>query len=461
MRLLSFLLLALLGAFSLVLAADSSAENSTAAANPLAALPVCAQKCLASAVANSTCNPNDVKCTCESASIQESSAICIAGACTVRESLTTKNATSTLCGVPVRNKTPIFANVTIVLGVIAGFIVVLRIGSKIGLRLGLASDDYAILVTLACGIPSSVMNVRGTGGNGEGKDIWTLPFDMITRFGVYFYTLEILYFAQVMLLKMTLLFFYLQIFPGPARKLLWGTVVVNGIFGVSFMLLATFQCTPISFFWDGWDGEHKGKCLNSNAIGWANAAISIALDLWMIAIPMWQVRNLNLHWKKKVGVAIMLLVGTFVTVVSIVRLQFLVNLGSSANPTFDQVDVSIWSTVEINTGIICTCLPSIRLFLIRLFPVLGGSSHKRSGYQNYPDSYGKSDHANSRAKTLVSAVKSQTRPEHNGIELETRYEVRYSDEDEARLVRMQEGHNLKSAHEASARSVNSASEVSL
>lgn len=115
------------------------------------------------------------------------------------------------------------------------------------------------MVTLACGIPSSVMNVRGTGGNGEGKDIWTLPFDMITRFGVFFYTLEILYFAQVMLLKMTLLLFYLQIFPGPARRLLWATVVVNGIFGVSFMLLATFQCTPISFFWTNWDGEHKGK----------------------------------------------------------------------------------------------------------------------------------------------------------------------------------------------------------
>lgn len=43
MRLLSYLLLALLGAFSVVLAADTSAaENSTAAANPLAALPLCA-----------------------------------------------------------------------------------------------------------------------------------------------------------------------------------------------------------------------------------------------------------------------------------------------------------------------------------------------------------------------------------------------------------------------------------
>lgn len=138
------------------------------------------------------------------------------------------------------------------------------------------------------------------------------------------------------------------------------------------------------------------------------------------------------------------------------------NLGSSANPTYDQIDVSIWSTVEINIGIICTCLPSIRLFLIRLFPRLGGSSHKTSGYQNYPDSYGKSENINSRAKTLVEAVKSQNRPEHHGIELKTMYEVRYSDEDETRLVKMQEENAPKIVNASgSSRSMNSASEVSL
>ncbi|KAL7942695.1 putative PTH11-typeG-protein-coupled receptor [Trichoderma barbatum] len=457
MRLLSHLLLALLGTLTLVLA-----ESSHSAENPLSALPECAQKCLVSAILNSTCSPTDTKCTCESESITASSGICIASTCTIRELLTTKNATDTMCGVPVRNRTPIFDNVTIVLGVISGVVVALRIGSKIAMRIEFAKDDWAILVTLFCGIPSSIMNVRGTGGNGEGKDIWTLPFDMITRFGIYFYVLEILYFAQVMLLKMTLLFFYLNIFPGRARKLLWGTVIFNGIYGIAFMFLAAFQCSPVSHFWTGWDGEQKGGCLNSNAIGWANAAISIALDLWMIAIPMWQIRNLNLHWKKKIGVAVMLLVGTFITVVSIVRLQFLVHLGSSSNPTYDQIDVSIWSTVEINIGIICTCLPSIRLFLIRIFPNLGGSSHKKSGYQNYPDSYGKSENQNSRAKTLVEAVKSQSRPEHHGIELKTMYEVRYSDEDETRLVKMHEEGAPKSAHAGgSSRSMNSTSEVSL
>lgn len=42
MRLLSYLLLALFGAFSLVLAADSSAAENSTATNPLAALPLCA-----------------------------------------------------------------------------------------------------------------------------------------------------------------------------------------------------------------------------------------------------------------------------------------------------------------------------------------------------------------------------------------------------------------------------------
>ena len=158
-----------------------------------------------------------------------------------------------------RDRTPIFANVTIVLGVLAGATVLLRIVSKLAMKMPLYPDDYAIMVVIACGIPSSVMNVRGTGANGEGKDIWTLPFDNITNFGYFFYILEILYFAQVALLKMTLLFFYLTIFPGPARKYLLGTMVFNAVYGAAFMLLAAFQCQPISYFWSSWDGEHVGK----------------------------------------------------------------------------------------------------------------------------------------------------------------------------------------------------------
>lgn len=49
--------------------------------------------------------------------------------------------------------------------------------------------------------------------------------------------------------------------------------------------------------------------MDINALGWANAGISIALDIWMLALPMTQLVNLNLHWKKKLSVAAMFGVG--------------------------------------------------------------------------------------------------------------------------------------------------------
>jgi hypothetical protein len=77
-----------------------------------------------------------------------------------------------------------------------------------------------------------------------------------------------------------------------------------------FVLLAIFQCRPISYYWSGWDGEHQGTCLNVNGLAWSNAAISIVLDGWMLALPISQLFGLQLHWKKKIGVAMMFVVGT-------------------------------------------------------------------------------------------------------------------------------------------------------
>ncbi|KAL9572619.1 hypothetical protein ACKAV7_003452 [Fusarium commune] len=347
--------------------------------------------------------------------------------------------TYTYCEVPVRNKTPIFINVTIVLGVISGVATALRLWSKFFFtKTELGLDDLFIVLTLFIGMPSTAMNIHGTAGHGEGRDIWTLEFDDITQFGFYFWLLEIFYFAQVSLLKTSLLFFYLRIFPGTAQKLLWGTIIFNSVFGVLFMFLAAFQCTPVSYFWLNWDGEHKGTCMNSTAIGWANASISVAVDVWMLAVPMWYLRKLKLHWKKKIGVAAMFIVGTFVTVVSIIRLQFLVDLGSSHNPTYDQTDISIWSTVEINVGIICASMPALRVILVRLFPSLGGSSYDSSKYNNYGEHYGRKSHIMSRSRARVE-LPSHTgdsihTPEHGGIELQRTFHVQYSENDEQSLV---------------------------
>lgn len=40
------------------------------------------------------------------------------------------------------------------------------------------------------------------------------------------------------------------------------------------------------------------------------------------------------------------------------------------NATWVKMDVALWSTVEINVGIICACLPSLRSLVVRAFPNL-------------------------------------------------------------------------------------------
>ena len=124
------------------------------------------------------------------------------------------------------------------------------------------------------------------------------------------YVNEILYFTQVFTVKLSILAFYLRLFPGTlVRRLIWGTIFVTCGFILIYDLMVILQCRPVSYYWLGWDKESEGSCLSINALVWANAASSITLDVWMLALPLSQLKTLQLHWKKKIGVVLMFSVG--------------------------------------------------------------------------------------------------------------------------------------------------------
>lgn len=91
--------------------------------------------------------------------------------------------------------------------------------------------------------------------------------------------------------------------------------MIYGIIGaciaymVVFIVATALQCFPVSMAWQKWDGEHQGKCLNLNAEGWASAIINIILDLIVIVLPMRQLKDLAMSWRRKLGVMIMFLGG--------------------------------------------------------------------------------------------------------------------------------------------------------
>jgi hypothetical protein len=147
-----------------------------------------------------------------------------------------------------------------------------------------------------------------------------------------------------------------------------------------------------------------------------------------------------------------------VTIVSIVRLQALVTFAESSNATWDNFPVSLWSTVEINVGIMCTCMPTLRLILVRLFPALGGSSYAK-GYYNTGGAGAGGAHVSgsrmtrtSQKRTLVGNLTSRSnhtttvQPGDSsdtvlpksaaGIVRQQTFAVQYDDGDETSLVQM-------------------------
>lgn len=209
-----------------------------------------------------------------------------------------------------RDRSKTLAAQSIVLFVLASFFVIVRTGYKACMKLSFGMDDWFLLATYIISVPSGVLFFTGTLANGLGTDIYTLTAKQITDFLMYWYIVAVMYFLQTALIKLTFVSFYMRIFTTQkSRRLLWGTFVCVTLWGIAFVILATLVCLPISYMWTQWDGEHTGKCVDDAAYVWTNAITNIAFDIWILAVPMWELRRLQLHWKKKVGVAVMFSLG--------------------------------------------------------------------------------------------------------------------------------------------------------
>ncbi|KAJ6445375.1 extracellular membrane protein, 8-cysteine region, CFEM [Purpureocillium lavendulum] len=293
-----------------------------------------------------------------------------------------RNVTETACQTPVRDRRQAFNVMNLTLGALTTVFVFTRLIYKqfFSRNQRLGRDDWTILVTIVLGALSIAIMVFGLTAHGMGRDIWGLAPSDVRTFALYFYIMEMLYLTLMTLVKLTLNFFYLDIFSGPTiRRLLWGTVAFHVAFGVAFVVKVVFQCSPIRFYWEQYDfsrGPATGWCININASGWAYAAIGVAVDVWLLALPLSQIRKLNLHWKKKVGAALMFLTGALVTIVSILRLHSIIHFSKTSDPTWEQWNIVWWSTIELNVGIICTCLPAVRLVLVRLWPRIFGTESR-------------------------------------------------------------------------------------
>jgi hypothetical protein len=241
--------------------------------------------------------------------------------------------------------------------------------------------------------------------------MWTLQDHQITNVLHFYYVGEIFYVLALGVSKISILCFYLRVFPLKSfRRLIYGVMGLSVAYTIAFLFATTFQCTPGSYAWTQWDGLHEGKCNDIHLQGWISAGINILLDVVVMVLPLKHLAELNMNLRRKLMVMSMFSVGFIVIVISALRLYTLAHFAKSKNITWDYFEAGYWSLLEIDVSIICGCMPAHRLLVARLWPMMKSSFHsgKNSSANSSAFSAGVGSNATRYKKTVNISVKPKT-----------------------------------------------------
>ncbi|KAF6815225.1 CFEM domain-containing protein [Colletotrichum sojae] len=422
MRLLSLVLLA-----STVVRGVVGADKTVATTAPTETPPLCGLKCIQQEALNSTCAVTDISCICPNVELNERISLCVHTECTVRESLLVQSYSKHTCGAPSRDRTALVW----IIGVVFLALGLVSFGLRVLAKLCLGTqtwgpDDWVMLLAVCMMIPLNALSIP-ISKVALGKDMWNVTPDDVTEFLYLFYWDELLYLGALPVTKISILLFYLKIFPRrEIRIATWALIGLNVAYFIVFELISIFQCTPIDGAWRAWDKEYPAKCNNINIQGWAAAGVNIALDLATLILPLTELYKLSMSMKKKVQIILMFSVGFFVTIVSIVRLQSLASYATTSNVTQDYVEVGYWSTIEVPVGIICACMPAIRSLFSLVFPKVFGTTQGKSAYANI----------SSGAKTPSSSQKLTSKSSMPAIRVKKEFTIRSRHKDEVSIVEL-------------------------
>ncbi|KAI1258607.1 fucose permease [Xylariaceae sp. FL1019] len=247
-------------------------------------------------------------------------------------------------------------------------------------------DDYFIIVAwlLAFGLSFAIDYGTTKGLGRHDADISSGNWDSLRRSE---YTFTVLYNPALMAFKTSILIFYLRLSKNTQKVLRlasWTVLVIVNLSGTVLTLLNIFQCSPIQSAFNL--VSHPGKCLPLLTEFICSAPINIVTDLAILALPLPVLTGMRLPPRQKIILIITFALGIFVTIVDVIRIFYLqkaindISSTPSSDPKASFGDAPefawnaslslLWSAVEVNVGIACACIPTLKPLIIRILPAM-------------------------------------------------------------------------------------------
>ncbi|KXT12450.1 hypothetical protein AC579_7374 [Pseudocercospora musae] len=177
--------------------------------------------------------------------------------------------------------------------------------------------------------------------------------------------------------KLSILLQYQRIFPQRNFRITnWTVMGIVISYALWRFFSAIFACVPVQAYWDI-SIIHK-TCLPRATVSFASAGLNIATDISITILPLPLLKKLELPKRQKRILMAVFCLGGVVCIISILRLYALYVLWNSKDVSYDNGMAAIWSNLECNVGIICSCLPTLRCLFPKIFRNRSLGSARRS-----------------------------------------------------------------------------------
>ncbi|EHA46987.1 hypothetical protein MCOR27_000039 [Pyricularia oryzae] len=188
------------------------------------------------------------------------------------------------------------------------------------------------------------------------------------------------------------------------KRILWSIAILCVTNLVPYITLYYAQCRPVQAVWDP---SVSGTCLSKSVlIGYAtySSAFCAFADVYLSVYPAVVLSKLQMNIRKKIALGIALGLGSLSTIAVIYKITKL-PMVASPDPTFDTVDIVIWTILEGSIIIIAACVPVLQPLVESVFGKRIFYGSRRYPYRSSEDT---SDKLKSSKRTFGSCYSRQT-----------------------------------------------------
>ncbi|KAF4342736.1 integral membrane protein [Fusarium beomiforme] len=168
------------------------------------------------------------------------------------------------------------------------------------------------------------------------------------------------FYTTLYLCKAALLAVYAQVFPEFMVKRLWFLWITIWFVAISYVTTVVILfciCLPID---RSWDLDPTRTCPKwtyavTFNVGWG---LSFTGDLLVFILPWLIVPALKVRRALRLGIYLTFLLGTINIAISLVRFVMIWKAGADSSISLSTI--VLWSTLDVNIGLVVACLPSLR-----------------------------------------------------------------------------------------------------